>query len=231
MNGETLTFGVSGKLTMNALIMFDRQTRSLWSHFLSEGIEGEFKGVKLTNVPLVLTTWQEWRTSFPETKALLKGESSFDPYTSYYMRGDAGVIGEANRDERLYGKELVLGLGFDDGAIAFPHTTLQNEAVVNTEINGRPTVIYFNALTNTATAYSRTVGDDLLEFSVTSEDDADGVARDWMVDDATGSKWLPLNGQAWSGDLQGTRLEPIHAVNVFWFAWSDFYPDTEIYGQ
>ena len=105
---------------MNALIMYDRQTRSLWSHFLSEGIEGEYKGVKLTNVPLVLTTWEEWRTSFPETKALLKGESSFDPYTTYYMRGDAGVIGESNRDERLYGKEIVLGAGFDDGAIAFP---------------------------------------------------------------------------------------------------------------
>ena len=221
---------MSGKLTMNALIMFDRQTRSLWSHFLSEGIEGEFKGVKLSNVPLVLTTWAEWRTSFPETKALLKGESSFDPYTSYYVRGDAGVIGEANRDDRLYGKELVLGVGFDDGATAFPHTALQEEEIVNTEINGESVVIYYDSQTTTATAYSRNVGEETLEFSLETEDAIDGVARRWMVD-ATGSRWLPLNGQAWSGDFQGTRLEPIHAVNVFWFAWSDFYPETEIYGQ
>ena len=221
---------MSGKLTMNALIMFDRQTRSLWSHFLSEGIEGEYKGVKLTNVPLILTTWAEWRTSFPETKALLKGESSFDPYTSYYMRGDAGVIGESNQDDRLYGKELVLGMGFDDGATAFPHTTLQEEEVVNTEINGEPVVIYYDSQTTTATAYSRNVGDETLEFSLETEDEIDGVARRWIVD-PSGSRWLPLNGQAWSGDFQGTRLEPLHAVNVFWFAWTDFYPDTEIYGQ
>ena len=33
------------------------------------------------------------------------------------------------------------------------------------------------------------------------------------------------------GIREGTRLGPVHAVNVFWFAWSDFYPETEIYGQ
>ncbi len=216
---------------MNALIMYDRQTRSLWSHFLSEGIEGEFKGVRLENVPLVLTTWGEWRSSFPETKALLKGPSIYDPYTSYYLREDAGVIGETNVDDRLYGKELVLGMGFDDGAIAFPHTALQDEEAVNIEINGEPTVVYYDSQTNTALAYSRSVGDEVLEFSVLTEGEVDGVVKRWLVDEATGSKWLPLNGQAWDGDYQGTRLEPAHAVNVFWFAWSDFYPETEIYGQ
>ena len=215
---------------MNALIMYDRQTRSLWSHFLSEGIDGEYKGVKLTNVPLVLTTWKEWRTSFPETKALLKGESSFDPYTSYYVRGDAGVIGESNRDERLYGKEIVLGAGFDAGAIAFPHTALEEEEVINTHIDGEPVVVYYESQTSTAIAYSRRVGGETLEFSLEVDDEEGGATRRWMVD-SSGSRWLPLNGQAWSGDLQGTRLEPVHAVNVFWFAWSDFYPETEIYGQ
>ena len=226
-----LTFGVSGKLTMNALIMYDHQTRPLWSHFLSEGIEGEFKGVRLENVPLVLTTWGEWKASFPDTKALLKGESSVDPYTMYYMRGDAGVIGESNHDERLYGKDLVLGLGFDDGAIAFPHTALQDEEVVNTVVNGEPVVVYYDSQTTTALAYSRVVDGEILEFSLLAEDEVDGVARKWIVDESSGSQWLPLNGQAWTGDYQGTRLDPVHAVNVFWFAWSDFYPETEIYGQ
>lgn len=226
-----LTFGVSGKLTMNALIMYDHQTRSLWSHFLSEGIEGEFEGVRLENVPLVLTTWGEWKASFPDTKALLKGESSVDPYTMYYMRGDAGVIGESNHDERLYGKDLVLGLGFDDGAIAFPHTALQDEQVVNTVVNGEPVVVYYDSQTTTALAYSRVVDGEILEFSLLAEDEVDGVARKWIVDETSGSQWLPLNGQAWTGDYQGTRLNPVHAVNVFWFAWSDFYPETEIYSQ
>ena len=216
---------------MNALIMYDRQTNSLWSHFLSEGIEGEFKGVRLTNVPLTLTTWREWKQSFPETKALFKPSMGFDPYTGYYARGDAGVIGETNRDERVYGKELVLGVGFDEGPIAFPHTALQDEQVINTEINGQPAVIYYDSQNTTALVYSRTVGDDTLEFSLLEEVESEDVTRRWLVDDSSGSEWLPLNGQAWSGDFQGTRLVPLHGVNVFWFAWSDFYPETEIYGQ
>ena len=215
---------------MNALIMFDRETNSLWSHFLSEGIEGKFEGTKLTNIPTVLTTWKEWKSSFPETRALLKTSRGYDPYSGYYERDDSGVIGEANRDDRLHGKELVLGLGFDDGAIAFPHTALLEE-VINIEINGEPLVVYYDSHTTTALAYSRILGDDILVFSLLTEDDTNGFIKKWIVDDKTGSKWLPLNGQAWEGELQGARLAPVHAVNVFWFAWSDFYPDTEIYGQ
>ncbi len=216
---------------MNALIMFDRQTGSLWSHLLSEGIDGTYDGVRLTNVPTVLTNWGEWKKSFPNTKALYKSARGYDPYTNYYERGDAGVIGESNRDDRLYGKELVLGMGFDDGAVAFPITALQASGIVNTEVNGQPVVVYHNPQTGTATAYSRVTDGDTLEFSLSTEEDDNGVARTWLVDDLTASRWLPLNGQAWDGELQGTRLAPVHAVNVFWFAWSDFYPDTEIYQQ
>ena len=33
---------------------------------------------------------------------------------------------------------------------------------------------------------------------------------------------MPFTGQALSGELAGSTLERLHAVNVFWFAWSDF---------
>ena len=36
--GQELNFGVSGKLIMNALVMFDRQTETLWSQFLGEAV-------------------------------------------------------------------------------------------------------------------------------------------------------------------------------------------------
>ncbi len=216
---------------MNTLIMYDRQTRSLWSHLLSEGIAGDYEGVKLINVPVRLTTWTDWKTSFPQTKALWKASRGYDPYTVYYLRGDAGVIGESNSDDRLYTKELILGVGFDDGPIAFPHTVLQEQPVINIDVNGQPVVVYYHPATNTATAYSRSVSGRILDFTLIEESDEQGAKRSWLVDDQSGSKWLPLNGLAWHGDYQGTRLESIHAVNMFWFAWSDFFPDTEIYGE
>ena len=224
-----LTFGVSGKLIMNALVMFDRETNSLWSHFLSEGISGEFRGTRLRNVPLVLTTWGEWKRSFPNTKALITGGRVYDPYETYYQRSDPGVIGESNRDDRLPRKELVLGMGFDDGAHAFPHSVLQGQSVVNTELNGVPIVVYYHAQTETATAFDRRVDEAVLTFRIEEEPTESGL-RDWLVDDATGTRWLPLTGQALSGDYSGRRLGSVHAVNIFWFAWNDFFPDTSVYG-
>lgn len=216
-------------MIMNALVMFDRETNSLWSHFLSEGISGEYRGTRLVNVPVVLTTWGEWKQSFPDTKALITGGPVYDPYETYYARSDPGVIGESNRDERLPRKELVLGMGFDDGALAFPHSVLETETVVNTELNGTPIVVYYHPDTETATAFDRRVDGAVLEFRIEAEA-TDSGSRDWLVDDATGTRWLPLTGQGLSGDLAGRRLGPVHAVNIFWFAWNDYFPGTRVYG-
>ena len=47
VEGRELTFGVSGKLFKNALVMYDRETRSLWSHFSGEALSGPMKGRRL----------------------------------------------------------------------------------------------------------------------------------------------------------------------------------------
>ena len=84
IDGQEYDFGVSGKLIMNVLVMYDRQTESLWSQLLGEAVEGELKGTKLEYFPSVMTTWDEWKTRFPDTVALVKGfAGSRDPYVSY----------------------------------------------------------------------------------------------------------------------------------------------------
>ena len=70
-------------------------------------------------------------------------------------------------------------------------------------------------------AFSRTAGGQVLTFSV-----VDGK----IIDDQTGSEW-DVFGQAISGDLAGTQLEPIVSVNHFWFSWAAFKPETRIYQQ
>jgi len=52
-----LTFGVSGKLIMNALVMYDRQTETLWSQFLGQAVEGELAGETLGIVASQLVVW------------------------------------------------------------------------------------------------------------------------------------------------------------------------------
>ena len=54
---ETLTFGVSGALIMNALVMYDHQTDTLWSHFTGDAVQGPLVGTKLQVLPAMQTLW------------------------------------------------------------------------------------------------------------------------------------------------------------------------------
>lgn len=218
-------FGVSGKLIMNALVMYDRETESLWSQFLSQSVRGELVGTKLETVPLTLTTWEKWKELHPETVALRKASRGGDPYDGYYGGRSAGVIGESNRDDRLPTKELVLGLGFDDDPVAFPHSQLESEQLVHISNTGRPAVIYFDPATQTALAFGAEIDGRELSFELVERD-----GREWLQDDQTGTLWVPFTGQGVDGELAGNALKRLHAVNVFWFAWNDFYPDTAVWG-
>ncbi len=210
---------------MNALVMFDRETGTLWSHFLSKAISGPLKGTRLENIPVTLTTWSKWLEEYPNTLALEKGFSgSSDPYTRYYRSSDPGVIGELHEDERLEPKQLVLGVGFGDGPKAYSHKALERQRVVNDVVTGKPALVYFDPQTGTALAFHRVVDGRELSFDLL--EDEDGT---YVVDDQTGTRWAPYTGQALQGELAGRAMQRVHSVNVFWFAWTDFFPETEIY--
>ena len=95
IDGREFTFGVSGKLIRNVLVMYDRQTEALWSQLIGEAVEGEMIGTELTYLPSWFTTWSEWKHMHPDTLALTKPYSGGrDPYASYYASNRAGVIGQ-----------------------------------------------------------------------------------------------------------------------------------------
>ncbi len=210
---------------MNALVMFDRETRTLWSQFLSRAVQGDLIGTELEIIPLTLTTWEKWKEVHPDTVALRKGSRGRDPYVGYYGGRSAGVIGESNKDDRLPTKELVLGIGFDGGPLAFPHSQLRSQQLVNITHDGDAKLIYFDPSTDTALAYGAEIDGQELSFKLVEKN-----GREWLEDDQTGTLWVPFTGQAVDGELAGSALERLHAVNVFWFAWSDFYPETDVWG-
>lgn len=207
--------------------MYDRQSNTLWSQFLSMGVRGPLAGTRLEIVPVLLTTWEAWIAEYPDSRVLRKNFPSFgDTYDSYYDNERlAGVLGRRVRDNRLPLKELVLGTGFDAGPRAFPHSALQKQPVVNDIVAGEPVVVWFDPGTATALAYRRRVDDRTLSFQAAATDR--GLA--WLKDEETGTLWSPLSGAAVEGPLAGKKLERIHAMNAFWFAWADFYPETDLY--
>lgn len=225
IEGEEYSFGVSGKLIMNTLVMYDRQTDSLWGQILGEAISGPLAGTELEYIPAIHTTWEDWKTQHPDTEALVKNYiGDYDPYFNYYLAPQqAGVIGRTNPDDLLGIKEFVVGVVRDGQAAAYPFNVLNEEPVVNHILGESALLVTFNAETGASAVYDRQLGDDILTFTL-----AEGLT---MADEQTGSNWEMMSGMAIDGPLAGEQLRQIKSTNVFWFGWVDWYPDTEVYGE
>jgi len=76
IQGQVLTFGVFGKLIMNAVVMYDHQTDTLWSQFLATAVDGPFAGTKMEHLSSQLTTWGAWLEQHPNTKPPLSSRTT-----------------------------------------------------------------------------------------------------------------------------------------------------------
>ena len=65
LGGQTLSFGVSGKLRHSDMIMYDRQTESWWQQALGEGIVGKMTGKTLKQLPGWMESWGSFRAPQP----------------------------------------------------------------------------------------------------------------------------------------------------------------------
>ena len=217
---------MSGKLIMNALVMYDHQSDTLWSQFLSRGVKGPLANRALEIVPAVQTTWEQWLNLHPDTLVLDKrGSYGSDTYEGYYRGGSAGIIGESNKDRRLPKKELVMGMVVSGFAKAYPFSAISQQTVINDHFAGEAVVITFEPASESGAAFQRRLNGKTLTFEPAQV--RAGVAL--MRDQETGSLWQVLTGQAVEGPLFGERLERLPSHYSFWFAWSDFHPQTELY--
>ena len=225
VNGEELTFGVSGKLYKSALVMFDRQTNSLWTQVDGSVLRGKMKGARLQPVPVVQTTWRQWKRMHPDTLVLKKERSiKGTTYAEYFADPTKlGMPGNTNPDQRLPGKEMVVTLRAGDDALAVPLTALKKKPLLETKLNSTPLAVVFNPAGNTARVFDRRLNGQTLDF-VTVGRGKKVVLRDRQ----TGTRWSGLTGKAVKGELAGQQLRPVpHMVN-FWWAWVAYNPHTRL---
>ena len=224
VNGKTLTFGVSGKLIRNSLVMFDRETGTLWSHLTGEALDGPLIGNQLKQVLSEQTTWGRWRAEHRQTLMLDvdPADVRFDPYQTYYGAPDPGIVGRKRADDRLPVKEKVIGVRLNGEVKAYSFTALARDRVVDDTVGGVPLVVVFDGLTFSGAIYRRDPGGRLLTF-------ASGPTPLSMLDNETESTWDGLSGKATTGTDAGMELEPVPITYSFWFGWVDFYPNTELY--
>jgi hypothetical protein len=221
--GQELDFGVSGKLLRNVLVMYDRQTESLWSQLYGRALDGPLAGVELTALPAWHTSWEDWRSRHPETLALIKGYRGLvDPYTSYYRSSRAGVLGQSQLDERLGVKEFVIGVAAGPHAVAYPFSQLNQQPVINHRVGNIPLLVVFDAVNGSGVVFDRRMNGGELTFRL-----GDDLL---LFDDQTGSLWEGLTGQALEGELAGRELTRVKSTRAFWFGWVDAFPHTEVFG-
>lgn len=237
-DGKVLSFGTSGKLYNSALVMYDRQTESLWSHFSGEAIVGRAVGTALTVHPLSTVAWGEWKSEHPDAWVLSRDtgherDYGRNPYPGYDDVDTQPFLFDGPEDPRLSAKERVVGITVGDDAVAVRTESLAASRVRNLELGGLPLVAWHetgtaSALDDGSIAGGRDVGTTgVFEAALDGSRLDFTAAADGFVDRQTGSHWNVL-GSADSGPLAGRRLTPVAHVDTFWFAWAAFQPDTQI---
>lgn len=141
VDNKELTFGVSGLLYKANVLMYDRQTESLWSQVRREAVAGPLTGAKLKVLPSTLTTWKKWRKKHPETHVLSLDtghdrDYTRDPYESYYesRRGFFSIFQSAPGEEE---KEMVVGVELDGEVKAYPLKLLRQKKAFTDTLAGR----------------------------------------------------------------------------------------------
>ncbi len=87
VRGQTLRFGVTGKLRNSDMVMYDRETQSWWQQATGQGIVGAMTGVRLTSLPSWMESWAEFKARQP--KGLVMAEPEWNraygrnPYRGY----------------------------------------------------------------------------------------------------------------------------------------------------
>jgi len=241
VNGTTLDFGTSGKLYKSDLVMYDRQSHSLWAQMEGRAIVGARAGVRLKLIPANTLSFEEWRVTHPTGKVLSRDTGhtrkyGVNPYESYDQPQLGPFLFRGQLDARRPPKERVVGIKLGETARAYPWPLLVERRVVNDRLGDQALVVLYqpgtlSALDDEEIKRSRAVGatgafSRVLESrGLTFEATAEGFR-----DQETGSTWTLL-GHAVKGPLAGRRLTAVPHVDAFWFAWAAFNPATSVYGE
>ena len=238
--GQVLDFGTTGRLRFSNLIMYDRQTETWWQQATGEGIAGEFAGRQLTFLPASIIGWGEFKENFPDGQVLSR-DTGFsrdygrNPYAGYDNINNSPFLFRGPRTPGvLPAMARVLTVELNEEAVAYPYEVLQEQGAINDTVSGNEIVILWQPGTASALDASRIAEGEDVGAGASFFREVDGQVLTFsydgekIFDDQTGSQW-DVFGQAVSGELAGSQLEPVVSVNHFWFSWAAFKPETRIY--
>jgi hypothetical protein len=204
--------------------MYDQQTNSLWHHLRGEPVVGPLAptGVRLTVLPVVVTSWRDWRTEHPDTTVLdiqtghVRDYAPGRPYGRYFASPDT-MFPVSPRSDQLRTKDLVFAVRLGTAHKVYPLDALRRTPVVNDRVGTTNVVVLGTADARSARAYERGT----LTFQP-------GAVPGELVERTTGARWR-VEEERLVQPATGRALPRVGGHVVYWFGWFAFYPDAEVY--
>lgn len=138
MGEDLLTFGVSGLLYQSDVLMYDRESESLWSQLAMEAVSGPRVGERLELLPTRLVTWEAWQREHPQSKILSPDTGYFRDYAESpyagYEESERVMFPVPRTRMELPTKAWVAGVVLDGESKAW---ALEDLAVADGPVEGR----------------------------------------------------------------------------------------------
>jgi hypothetical protein len=239
VQGEVTTFGTSGLLFNSALVMYDRLTESLWTHYNGEAIAGIATTERLVPISSPLLGWAEFKETFPDGLVLDRDQTGHNrsygsnPYADYDNPSGFPFLFRGELDDQIGAQRRVAGVSLEGVAKAWTLEAISGGAARATHdvVGDQPVVVLWKSGQATALESGQIDGGRDVGSVGVFVPEAAGQALNFaaegsvFVDDATGSTWNVF-GMAVDGPLKGTELEPLPHLDTFWFAWFSYNPGT-----
>jgi len=161
IGGRVLDFGVSGLLYQSDVLMYDRQTESLWSQLAMASVSGRSVNATLEWLPSQQVTWLAWTKKFPQGKVLSTQTGFSRNYSGNayadYKRSSATMFSVPAHRSELLPKEWVIGVQVDGAARAYSIRVLAEQKT----ITDAPIEIIYDPESRLATAKNLETGETL----------------------------------------------------------------------
>lgn len=131
----------------------------------------------------------------------------------------------ADAADFLLDDDLVLGVEVHGQHYAFPTLILARHEIVNDILGGEPVAVTYCPLCGSGVAFSRRVGEQVLEFGVS------GVLHNndlVMYDRSSNTLWQQITGRGILGPRTGETLQTIPVTQIEWKTWREQHPDTRV---
>ncbi|MFT5506634.1 MAG: hypothetical protein ACI8XC_004362 [Gammaproteobacteria bacterium] len=136
IEGVNSEFGVSGLLYNSDVLLYDRNTGSLWSQILSKSVSGKRVGKVLKRLPVNHTSWKVWKARHPKTLAMslktgFHRDYGRNPYSGYETSKSIYFAVKNRAPENYHPKEEVLGIEVSGIFKAYPFIELERGKKTN----------------------------------------------------------------------------------------------------